>query len=83
MSQEVPVAVIERIIRASSEPGDVILDPFLGSGTTALVASNLGRKVVGFELSSRYVELAISRLEGEMEEQRIADSQVDLFDASL
>jgi adenine-specific DNA-methyltransferase len=76
-----PVAVIERIIRASSEPGDVILDPFMGSGTTALVASKLGRRVIGFELSSRYVEVAISRLEGDIEERLILDSQVDLFDA--
>jgi adenine-specific DNA-methyltransferase len=68
-----PVAVIE--------PGDVILDPFMGSGTTALVASKLGRRVIGFELSSRYVEVAISRLEGDIEERLILDSQVDLFDA--
>lgn len=75
-----PLAVIERIIRASSEPGDIILDPFMGSGTTALVASMLGRRVVGFELSSRYLEVAVSRLEGDIEERRIIDSQVDLFD---
>jgi adenine-specific DNA-methyltransferase len=78
-----PVAVIERIIRASSKPGDVILDPFMGSGTTALVASKLGRRVIGFELSSRYVELAISRLEGDIGEQRIAEAQVDLFDVPV
>jgi len=77
-----PVAVIERIILASSEPGDVILDPFMGSGTTALVASKLGRRVIGFELSSRYMEVVIGRLEESIEERRIADSQVALFDVT-
>jgi adenine-specific DNA-methyltransferase len=76
-----PVAVVERIIQASSRPGDLILDPFMGSGTTALVASKLGRKVIGFELSSRYLDLIVRRLEGDFEEQRIADSQVALFGA--
>jgi adenine-specific DNA-methyltransferase len=75
-----PEAVIKRIILASSKPGDVILDPFMGSGTTALVASKLGRRVIGFELSSRYIDLIIGRLEGEIEDRRIADSQVKLFD---
>lgn len=75
-----PIAVIERIILASSNPGDVILDPFMGSGTTAVVALSLGRRVIGFELSSRYVDVAIDRMENNLEEQRLADSQVELFD---
>jgi adenine-specific DNA-methyltransferase len=75
-----PIAVIERIILASSRPGDVILDPFMGSGTTALVATRLGRKVIGFELSSRYLDIAIRRLGGDLEERQIADSQDALFD---
>lgn len=75
-----PVAVIERIIRACSNPGDVVLDPFMGSGTTALVAVQLGRPVIGFELSSRYLDVARRRLESFFEEERIADSQQVLFD---
>lgn len=58
-----PEALIERVILASTNPGDVVLDPFLGSGTTAAVASRLGRKCVGFELRSDYVETARKRLE--------------------
>ena len=77
-----PVSVVERIIQASSNPGDLIFDPFMGSGTTALVASKLGRKVIGFELSRRYLDMIVRRLEMDMEEQRIASSQVALFDAS-
>lgn len=58
-----PEAVIERVVKASSEPGDVVLDPFLGSGTTAVVARSLGRKCIGFELRADYLETAIKRLE--------------------
>ena len=58
-----PEAVIERIIRASSNPGDLILDPFMGSGTTAAVALRLGRSVLGFEMNPRYCQLASCRIE--------------------
>lgn len=57
-----PEALIERVILASTNPGDLVLDPFLGSGTTAAVARRLGRKVVGFEQRSDYIETASSRL---------------------
>lgn len=51
-----PEAVIERIVEASSDPGDVILDPFLGSGTTMKVARDLGRSCIGFERDEEYVD---------------------------
>jgi adenine-specific DNA-methyltransferase len=74
-----PVAVIERIIKSCSNLGDVVLDPFMGSGTTALVAVQLGRPVLGFELSPRYLDITIRRLEALFEENRIAASQGALF----
>ena len=58
-----PEAVIERVILASTNVGDLILDPFMGSGTTAAVGVRLGREVVGFELRSDYVATAAARLE--------------------
>ncbi len=58
-----PEAVIKRIIKASSDPGDLIFDPFLGSGTTASVALSLGRKVIGFEILSDYCDIAAERIE--------------------
>lgn len=58
-----PEAVIERVILASTNEGDLILDPFMGSGTTAAVAARLGRRCVGFELRQDYVDVAIRRLE--------------------
>jgi adenine-specific DNA-methyltransferase len=57
-----PLAVIERIILACSRRGDHILEPFLGSGTTAEAALKLGRKVVGFEIRKDYFDIAVKRI---------------------
>ena len=51
-----PEDVIERIIKASSNPGDVVLDPYLGSGTTMKVARDLGRSCIGIELEKEYLD---------------------------
>ena len=58
-----PEALIERIIRSSSEAGDLIIDPFLGSGTTAIVAQKWQRQWLGIEASPAYVALAQKRLD--------------------
>lgn len=60
-----PRAVIKRIVASSSAPGDLVLDPFLGSGTTAVVAQALGRSWIGIEQSEEYVALARERIERE------------------
>jgi site-specific DNA-methyltransferase (adenine-specific) len=57
-----PEAVLERIVRVSSSPGDVVLDPFAGSGTTLAVAKRLGRRYVGVELSEAYARGIEERL---------------------
>ena len=59
-----PIALINQLIASSSRKGDTILDPFLGSGTTAEAAQQLGRKWVGIELNRDYVEIAAKRLNG-------------------
>jgi site-specific DNA-methyltransferase (adenine-specific) len=59
---QMPEAVLERIIRVSSEPGDLILDPFAGSGTTLAAAKKLGRDYLGIELSKEYVRKIRQRL---------------------
>lgn len=56
-----PEALIERIIRASSNPGDVVLDPFSGSFTTSAMAVRLGRVGVGIELNEEYYEIGLRR----------------------
>ena len=57
-----PEAVVKRIIQACSNPGDLIMDPFLGSGTTASVAIAHGRPIVGFEINPQYVNMAVNRI---------------------
>lgn len=56
-----PTALIEPCILAGSRPGDIVLDPFLGSGTTGEVAQNLGRKWIGIELNKDYEKLQKQR----------------------
>ena len=60
---QMPEAVLERIIRVASNPGDLVLDPFAGSGTTLAVAKRLGRQYLGIELSEEYAEAANDRLD--------------------
>jgi DNA modification methylase len=57
-----PEALLERMILASSNDGDVVLDPFLGSGTTCRVADVLGRKWLGIEVNPDYVQMSKERL---------------------
>ena len=72
-----PEGAIERIIMASSNEGDLVLDPFIGSGTTARVASVLGRHFVGIELNPDYVELAGRRLKATFEGFDSVDPRLD------
>ena len=57
-----PLALLERIIMASSNPGDLVLDPFIGSGTTALAAVKLKRFCLGIDKRPDYLEIAKNRL---------------------
>jgi len=59
-----PEEIPEKCILASTKPGDIVLDPFLGSGTTCLVASRLNRNSVGIELSEEFYKLAQERCLG-------------------
>jgi site-specific DNA-methyltransferase (adenine-specific) len=54
--------MIAPLIRASSDPGELVFDPFLGSGTTAVVARALGRDYLGIEREERYLAMAVRRL---------------------
>lgn len=57
-----PVALAHDHIISWSDPGDVVLDPFMGSGTTCLAAKNTGRRYIGFELDPEYFAMAQKRL---------------------
>ena len=60
-----PVDIIEKLLKASSQKGDLILDPFMGSGTTAVACKRLNRRYIGFEISKEYCKIAEARLEAE------------------
>ncbi|MBB4064464.1 site-specific DNA-methyltransferase [Gellertiella hungarica] len=57
-----PEALLARVIMASSKPGDIILDPFFGTGTTGAVAKRLGRNFVGIEREQDYIDAAAARI---------------------
>jgi modification methylase len=57
-----PEALLHRVLVASTHPGDVVLDPFSGTGTTAVVAKRLGRHFIGIERHPAYVEASLGRL---------------------
>ena len=57
-----PEEMLKRIIIASSDKGGWVLDPFLGSGTTAFIAQKYGRNWIGIEKEKRYVKIAKNRL---------------------
>jgi len=58
-----PVVLLERIIRGSSNKGNVVLDPFSGTFTTSYVAKQLGRESIGLEIQEEYVKIGLRRLE--------------------
>lgn len=73
-STQKPESLLYRVILSSSNPGDVVLDPFMGSGTTGAVAKRLHRKWIGIEREEKYVLLA---------KQRIDSIQPELFDNDI
>ena len=73
--QQAPIQLLLRIILSSTNPGDVVLDPFAGSGTTLVVAEQLERESIGIELDKINVEIIRERLA----EKRKADDISDLF----
>ncbi len=73
-----PEALLERVISASSNPGDLILDCFIGSGTTAAVAQKLGRRWIGCDINKGAIQTTAKRVQSIIEEQAAAKAQADL-----
>ena len=59
-----PIKLIKRLIYASSNKGDIVFDPFVGSGSTAVAAVQLERDFLGFEIEKKYYEIAVRRMDG-------------------
>jgi DNA modification methylase len=73
-----PEALLERVIMSSSNPGDTVLDPFFGSGTTGAVAKRLGRHWIGVESKKEYISLAEGRIEGIQTDKEQMDLQAEV-----
>ena len=76
-----PLALLERIIKASSNPGDVVLDPFCGCATACVAAEELGRHWVGIDLSPKAVELVNIRLKefmGDLFHSQLVTARTDI-----
>jgi site-specific DNA-methyltransferase (adenine-specific) len=78
-----PEALIERMVLASSDEGDLVLDPFFGSGTTLRVCQVLNRRCLGIELNPHYVELARQRLRKPFEGFDSADPRMNRIPRDL
>ena len=74
-----PEKLLAKIILASTNKGDLVFDPFLGSGTTAVVAKKLGRKFTGIEIDEYYCALALKRLESANKDKRIQGYEDGVF----
>ena len=65
-----PLEIVKNLIVNSSKENDIVLDPFLGSGTTAVACINTGRHYIGFELDQRYYDIACKRLQANRSDNR-------------
>ena len=79
-----PVALLERIIQAASNPGDLVLDPFMGSGTAAIAALRNRRAALGFEFDGEFAWLGVRRVVSELlAVVLIAESHAPSLDVGL
>lgn len=76
---QLPIHLLERIILMSTNENDIVLDPFNGTGTTAIAAKRLGRKYIGFELDKTYVEITKTKLAQEEANSKIGKYWVSYY----
>jgi site-specific DNA-methyltransferase (adenine-specific) len=80
---QLPIHLMERIVLMCTDEGDTILDPFSGTGTTAIASKRMNRKYIGFELSQEYVDIAESRLEKENITSNIGGFYISCYNNSI
>lgn len=66
-----PIGLMEFFLHLHTEDGDFVLDPFMGSGTTAIACEILGRKWIGIEISEKYCEIAAKRIKSEADQLKL------------
>jgi len=76
---QLPLHLLERIVLMATDAGDIVLDPFMGTGTTALAAKRLGRQYIGFDLDENYVQLTKDHLAQESADSQIGATWVSLY----
>ncbi|WP_304041452.1 MULTISPECIES: site-specific DNA-methyltransferase [Ignavibacterium] len=76
---QLPIHLLERIILMTTDESDVVLDPFMGTGTTAIASKRLGRKFIGFELDKKYVTIANNKLKYEQPNSKLGEYWVSFF----
>jgi len=76
---QLPVHLLERVILMSTDENDTVLDPFVGTGTTAVAAKRIGRKYIGFDLDPGYVDIAKAKLLRENSDSKIGNVWVSFF----
>lgn len=76
---QLPIHLLERIILMSTDEGDVILDPFMGTGTTAIAAKRMGRHYIGFDIDDKYVQITQKKLKQENEHSKIESIWISSF----
>jgi DNA modification methylase len=62
-STEKPTDLMQVLIENSTSPGDIVLDPFMGTGSTGVACANTGRRFIGMELDKQYFDIAVKRIE--------------------
>lgn len=74
-----PIAVVERIVKACSNEGELVMDPFMGSGTVAEACLRNSRSVLGFEIRDDYVEITVARINKYLKKKAAEDAQGKLL----
>ncbi|MFA7026295.1 MAG: site-specific DNA-methyltransferase, partial [Candidatus Cloacimonadaceae bacterium] len=76
---QLPVHLLDRLILMTTDEGDTVLDPFSGTGTTAISAKRLGRNYIGFELDRKYVDISKEKLRNTLPDFKIGKSYVSFY----
>jgi site-specific DNA-methyltransferase (adenine-specific) len=76
---QLPIHLLERIILMSTDENDIVLDPFVGTGTTAISAKRLGRKFIGIDIDEKYVTITSDNLSHELSSSKVDDLWVSFY----
>jgi len=76
---QLPIHLLERIILMSTDENDIVLDPFVGTGTTVIAAKRLGRRFVGIDIDEKYVNITKDKLLKELSNSKIGDVWVSFY----